>query len=251
MTELSVIIPAYDEEARLGPTIGRVDAYLSGTGISYEVIVVDDGSRDRTREVVMEAARLMPNVRLLENGANRGKGYSVKSGFMNSVGRLVLFSDADLSTPIEELEKFLPEVKAGADIVIGSRALRESDIIKRQPIYRMLMGKTFNKLVRLLTVRGISDTQCGFKLFRRESCAALFGAQKVERFAFDVEILFLADKAGLIVRELPVRWINSPQSKVHIVRDSSMMLWDIIKVRWRYITGGYAGLPVYGHGRPS
>ncbi|HEX9861047.1 MAG TPA: glycosyltransferase family 2 protein, partial [Nitrospirota bacterium] len=135
--------------------------------------------------------------------------------------------------------KFMPEVDAGADIVFGSRSMRGSDIIKRQPFYRMLMGKTFNKLVRLLTVRGISDTQCGFKLFRRDTCAWLFRAQKVERFAFDVELLFLAHKKGLVVKEVPVRWINSPQSKVHVVRDSSRMLLDILKVRWWYLTGGY------------
>lgn len=239
MIDISVIIPAYNEESRIGPTLAGIDRYLAASGMSYEILVVDDGSRDRTSDVVLEAANGMPRIRLLSNGENRGKGYSVKNGVMNTTGRLVLFSDADLSTPIEELGKFMPEVDAGADIVFGSRAMQGSEIIKRQPLYRMLMGKTFNKLVRLLTVRGVSDTQCGFKLFRRDTCAWLFGAQKVERFAFDVELLFLAGRGGLSVKEVPVRWINSPQSRVHIVRDSSRMLWDILKVRWRYLTGGY------------
>lgn len=240
MVELSVIIPAFDEEARIVPTVARIHEYLAASGMTFEVVVVDDGSRDRTCEVVRKAALSLPHLRLVENGVNRGKGWSVKNGVAHTSGALILFSDADLSTPVEELEKMLPMLETGADIVIGSRAMRESDIIKRQPIYRMLMGKTFNKLVRVLAVRGISDTQCGFKLFRRDTCGWLFDAQKVERFAFDVELLFLASKCGMNIREVPVRWINSPMSRVHIVRDSSRMLWDIIGIRLGYITGGYA-----------
>ncbi len=242
MTKLSVIIPAFDESGRIGPTLGRIHEYLEGMGIGYEILVVDDGSRDRTREVVREVAIGIPGLRLIENGTNRGKGFSVRRGFLNATGELALFSDADLSTPIEELERFLPEVDKGADIVIGSRALRDSDIIKRQPFYRIVMGKTFNKIVRMLTVRGIVDTQCGFKLFKKASCGPLFKAQRVERFAFDVELLFLADKKGLKIKELPVKWINSPLSKVHVVRDSSRMLVDVIGIRLRYLAGSYDGI---------
>ena len=169
MPAISIIIPAYNEEARIGPTLERIDEYMRSSGMDYEMIVVDDGSTDNTRSVVSDAARRMEGLRLVENRVNRGKGFSVKNGFLNSSGRLVLFSDADLSTPIEELERFLPEIERRADIVIGSRSLKESNIIKRQPFYRVLMGKTFNKLVRLLTVSGLVDTQCGFKLFRRDS----------------------------------------------------------------------------------
>jgi len=240
--KLSVVIPAYDEAARIGPTLTRINEYLSGLGQDYEIVVVDDGSGDTTRDIVLDAAAHMPALRLIGNGANRGKGYSVKNGFLNTDGGLVLFSDADLSTPIEELGRFLPEIDRGADIVIGSRALDESDIIKKQPFYRMMMGKTFNKIVRLLTVRGISDTQCGFKLFKRETCDGIFRAQRVERFAFDVELLFLAHRKGLKVVEMPVRWINSPLSKVHIVRDSSRMLMDVIRVRLGALSGGYGRL---------
>jgi dolichyl-phosphate beta-glucosyltransferase len=237
--KLSVIIPAYNEAGRIGPTLARINEYLTGLGMDFEVVVVDDGSTDSTPDLVREAALSMPSLRLVKNGENRGKGYSVKNGFMNSGGGLVLFSDADLSTPIEELERFLPEVENGADIVIGSRAMRESNIIKRQPLYRMLMGKTFNKIVRVLTVRGINDTQCGFKLFRRDTCGPVFSAQKVERFAFDAELLFLAQKKGLKVVELPVRWINSPLSKVDVVRDSLRMLFDVLSIRWNYLAGKY------------
>jgi dolichyl-phosphate beta-glucosyltransferase len=242
MIKLSVIIPAYDEAGRIGPTLSRIHEYLAGTGLDHEIIVVDDGSQDQTREVVRRAASDIPTLRIIENGVNRGKGYSVKRGFLESSGELALFSDADLSTPIEELGRFLPEMEKGADAVIGSRALRDSDIIKRQPLHRMLMGKTFNKIVRILAVRGIVDTQCGFKLFRRAAFRPIFKAQRVERFAFDVELLFLADKKGLNVKELPVRWINSPLSKVHILRDSSRMLMDVIGIRLRYLAGGYNGL---------
>jgi dolichyl-phosphate beta-glucosyltransferase len=241
MNKLSVIIPAYNEAGRIAPTIARVHEYLSARGHDFELVVVDDGSTDGTREVVLESARSMPGLRLITNGVNRGKGFSVRHGFLESTGEYVLFSDADLSTPIEELESFLPEMDNGADIVIGSRSLAGSRIIKRQPIYRVLMGKTFNKLVRALTVRGIVDTQCGFKLFRRSTCAELFRAQKVERFAFDVELLFLAARKGLTIRELPVKWINSPFSKVNMLRDSARMLLDIIRIRLNYMAGRYAG----------
>jgi len=239
--KLSVIIPAFNEAACIEYTLKRIYEYLSGKGMDFEVLVVDDGSGDSTREIVLKAAESMPLIRLIKNGVNRGKGYSVKNGFLESAGGLVLFSDADLSTPIEELGRFLGEAGKGADIVIGSRALKESKIIRRQPIYRIIMGKTFNVLVRLLTVQGIADTQCGFKLFHRETCRQIFLAQRVERFAFDVEILFLAKRKGLIISELPVHWVNSPLSKVHLVRDSARMLLDIFMVRWWYLLRYYHG----------
>jgi dolichyl-phosphate beta-glucosyltransferase len=243
MTEnsISIIIPAFDEAGRIFPTLKRIDAWFSASGMDYEIVVVDDGSRDDTREVVLCASAEIPALRLVENGVNRGKGYSVKNGFLNSSGRFVLFSDADLSTPVEETDKLMAEMAKGADIAIGSRAVSGADIVKRQPVYRMLMGKTFNKIVRLLAVRGFSDTQCGFKLFRRSSCERIFRAQRTERFAFDVELLFLAVKAGLKISEVPVRWINSPQSKVHPINDSLNMLVDLSKMRWNYISGRYSG----------
>ena len=239
--KLSVIIPAYNEAGRIGPTLSRVVEYLSGKGFEWELVVVDDGSTDATRDLVREAAQRDARVRPIENGTNRGKGYSVRNGFLNTSGEYALFSDADLSTPIEELDGFLLDADGGADIVIGSRAMRDSKILKRQPVYRMVMGKTFNRLVRALTVRGISDTQCGFRLFRRSVCEPLFLGQKIDHFSFDAELLFLAQKKGLKIVERPVRWINSPQSKVDPVWDSLRMLLDILKVRWSYLTGGYQG----------
>ena len=238
--KLSVVIPAYNEAQRIGPSIERINGYLSARGIAFEVVVVDDGSTDATREVVAEAMRSRPSVRLVENGTNRGKGFSLRNGFLNSSGELVLFCDADLSTPIEEVDPFIAEVERGADIVIGSRALRDSRIIKRQPFYRMLMGKTFNKFVWLLLVRGIADTQCGFKLLKRETCERLFGKLRLDGFAFDVELIFIARKYGLKVVELPVMWINSPESKVHAVKDSTKMLIDLLKVKADDLSGRYS-----------
>lgn len=239
MPDISIIIPAYNEESRIGPTLDRIGEYMRASGMDYDIVVVDDGSTDNTRAVVTEAARKINGLRLIGNGVNRGKGYSVKNGFFASGGRLVLFSDADLSTPIEELEKFLTELDRGADIVIGSRSLSGSNIIRRQPLYRVLMGKSFNKLVRLLTVSGLVDTQCGFKLFRRESSEPIFKVQRIERFAFDAELLFLAQKKGLRISELPVRWVNSPQSKVDPVKDSLRMALDLVRIRADYLTGKY------------
>ena len=236
---LSVVIPAYDEALRIGPTLVRINGYLKGRGAPFEIIVVDDGSRDNTKEVVANAMRTMPSIRLVENGINRGKGYSLRNGFLNSRGGLVLFCDADLSTPIEEVEPFIAEVGRGMDIVIGSRALSGSHIVKRQPLYRMLMGKTFNKFVRLFLIDGIADTQCGFKLLRRDTCGMIVSRLTVERFAYDVELLFLARKYGLRVAELPVMWMNSPDSKVHAVRDSANMFLDLMRVAWDNISGKY------------
>ncbi|HEY3347120.1 MAG TPA: dolichyl-phosphate beta-glucosyltransferase [Nitrospirota bacterium] len=240
--KLSVVIPAFNEEDRIGRTLCEVDSYLSKLGRSYEILVVDDGSTDRTREITLTLAEGSPAIRYISNDANRGKGFSVRHGFFESTGELFLISDADMSTPIDELPRFMEEMDKGADIVIGSRALKQSNIIKRQPIYRVLMGKTFNKIVRLFTVRGISDTQCGFKLFRRDTCEWIFRVQRVERFAFDAELLFLASVKGLSIEELAVRWINSPNSKVNPIWDSSRMLKDIIKVRLDFVRGKYTGL---------
>lgn len=241
LLRLSVIIPSYNEAGRIGPTVERVGRCLADLRLSYEIVVVDDGSTDGTGDAVREAAGGVPGLRLVGLGVNRGKGYAVREGFMRSGGEFVLLSDADLSTPIGELERFLPEMERGADIVIGSRSAGGARIIRRQPLYRMLMGKAFNKVVWLLAVRGLSDTQCGFKLFRRKTCEDLFRMQRVERFAFDAELLFLARKRGLAIRELPVRWTDSPGSKVRIFRDSSRMLLDVIRVRLGYVAGKYPG----------
>jgi Glycosyltransferases involved in cell wall biogenesis len=201
--------------------------------------VVDDGSTDNTRGVVRKFAQEIPSIRLLENSVNQGKGYSVRMGVVNSHGEIILFSDADLSTPIQEVEKLADWLNRGYDIAIGSRALPGSDILVRQAWPREFMGKVFNLLVQLLTVSGIRDTQCGFKLFKKEAAKVLFEKQTICGFGFDVEILFIAGKSGYRIKEVPIKWINFPDSRVHIVKDSFTMLIDLVRIRTRYLTGKY------------
>lgn len=228
--KLSIVIPAYNEERRIGRSLERICDYMKGSG-PYEVIVVDDGSSDGTVRVVMEAMERHPAISILQNGVNKGKGYSVRRGVLYSRGKYVLMSDADLSTPIEEIEKLYKELEDGHDIAIGSRALSESMILKRQPWYRQVMGKTFNKFVQGIAVWGINDTQCGFKLFKGDAARVIFSRQRIDGFAFDVEALYLAKRMGFPIREVPVVWVNSPGSKVRIFRDSLNMLRDIITIR--------------------
>lgn len=228
--ELSVVIPAYQEAARLGATLERVLGYLEGRGDQFEVVVVDDGSGDATAEVA--AAYAPRGVVLHRLESNRGKGAAIKAGVARTRGRRVLLTDADLSTPIEDLPRL--EARLGeADLVLGSRAVAGSEITRRQPIYRELMGKTFNRLIRLAGVRGLSDTQCGFKLLDGAAARRLFAELTVDRFAYDVELVWLARRRGLQVREVGVRWENSPDSRVHPVRDSLRMLWDLVRLRVR------------------
>ncbi len=231
-TKLSIVIPAYNEAFRIGRTLGRISDYMKERDSLYEVIVVDDGSNDHTIRVVGEFMEKNPAISLLQNGVNRGKGYSVRRGVLYSRGRFILMSDADLSTPIEEIEKLYKELDEGYDISIGSRALSDSVILKRQPWYRQLMGKTFNKFVQGIAIKGIRDTQCGFKLFKGDAARVVFSRQRIDRFAFDVEALYLAKRMGFSISEVPVVWKNSPDSKVSIFRDSLQMLKDIAKIRY-------------------
>jgi len=228
--ELSVVIPAYQEAARLGTTLDRVLGYLEDRGGDFEVVVVDDGSSDATAEVAAGYAPRGVAVQRLET--NRGKGAALKAGVARTRGRRVLLTDADLSTPIEDLPRL--EARLGeADVVLGSRAVAGSEITRRQPAYRELMGKVFNLLVRMAGVRGLSDTQCGFKLLDGEAARRLFAEMTVDRFAYDVELVWLARRRGLEVREVGVRWENSPDSRVDPVRDSLRMLWDLVRLRLR------------------
>lgn len=238
MTNLSVIIPAFNEESRLGPSLSRIREYFAAAGIKYEIIVVDDGSADGTASVA--SGFDSDCVKTISNTINRGKGFSVRRGVMEASGEMILFSDADLSTPIEEFEKLkIAMERTGADVAAGSRALAASEIVRRQPFYRELMGKVFNKIARLLTFGGIKDSQCGFKLFRREAAKTLFGAAVIDGFAFDAEIIFLAQKKGLKVAEVPVKWFDNPNTRVNAVSDSARMLAELIKIRLNYISGKY------------
>lgn len=232
LLDLSVLIPAYNEADRAGPTVRRIFAYLETRRLRHEIIVVDDGSTDRTADLTLALADEIPTLRLLRNGRNRGKGFSVRNGFLQARGRRILFSDADLSTPIEELDRFLEEIEGGADIVIGSRAMAESRITIHQPWYRETMGKIFNVLVRLLLLSRFRDTQCGFKCYRREAALAIAARQRIRGFAFDVEHLLIARKCGFRVVSLPVTWVNNPDTRVHAVKHSLRMLRDLFRIRF-------------------
>jgi dolichyl-phosphate beta-glucosyltransferase len=230
---LSVIIPAFDEAERIGPALAAVRRYFESRAVPAEIIVVDDGSRDGTAARAEAALSGFAASRIIRLPGNLGKGEAVKAGVLEARGDLVLFSDADLSTPIEEIEKFLPLIEGGADVVIGSRALPGSDIQVRQRALREGMGKFFNRLVRGFVLKGIPDTQCGFKLFRRDAARAVFSEARIRGFCFDVEILALCVRRGYRIRQVPVVWRHSPPSRVRLVRSSLRMIVDLVRVRRR------------------
>ena len=227
---VSIVIPAFNEAARLGPTLRTIVDWATGERLEYEIVVVDDGSTDDTCRVADEFG---PPVRLVRNGTNRGKGWSVRHGVAESRGASILFTDADLSTPIGEYAK-LAHALARAEVVIGSRALSESNIEKHQPWYRETMGRAFNRIVRALIVPGIKDTQCGFKLFRGPIARELFAEVTIAGFAFDVEVLYLARSRGYRIAEVPVTWLNDERSSVSAVRDSARMFRDVLRIRHRH-----------------
>jgi dolichyl-phosphate beta-glucosyltransferase len=230
--DLSIVIPAYNEEVRLPASLGTVSAYLNGRGssVAAEVIVVDDGSSDATAERAREAARRFGlDLQVLRLPGNRGKGFAVRSGALASRGALLLVSDADFSTPIYEWEKLRA---TGAPVAIGSRALDESLVKEKQPFLRQSMGKLFNRLVQLLLVPGIRDTQCGFKLFSEEAAREIFSRAKVDRFAYDVEALLLARRLGYAIAEVPVLWFNSPDTRVSLL-GGAQAYWDLLRIRLR------------------
>lgn len=244
--ELSIVIPAYNEEARLPRALAHIRDYLSSRGMGSdqaEIIVVDDGSRDATAQITQEWSRQLPAVRLVSNGHNRGKGYSVRHGMLEARGRVALFTDADLSAPIEEADKLFAALKAGNDVAIGSRALNRSLISTHQSKLRELAGIIFNGFVRLFTGLPFHDTQCGFKAFLSEPSRIVFEQQRIERFGFDPEILFLAKHHGLQTAEVPVRWAHDPATKVHVVRDSLLMFCDLVIIRWNWLLGRYPRQP--------
>jgi dolichyl-phosphate beta-glucosyltransferase len=236
--ELSIVIPSYNEELRLPATLKQIAAYIRGSKRAIEVIVVDDGSRDRTIAVAESFRNEIPNLRVVTNGQNRGKGYSVRHGMLEAKGRMVLFTDADLSAPIEEVEKLLPAMEAN-DVAIGSRAVDRSLITVHESPFREFAGIIFNKIVRLILRLPFVDTQCGFKAFRREECRLIFQQQTIERFGFDPELLYLARHHGLRSVEIPVRWGHSPATKVNMLRDSIQMFLDVFIIRWNALTGRY------------
>jgi glycosyltransferase involved in cell wall biosynthesis len=233
------VIPAYNEAQRIGGTLRTTLAYLTRQPYTAELIVVDDGSHDATASIVATFCHQVPSLHLLQNGRNRGKGFSVKTGFLHARGEYLLFADADLSTPIEEVEKLLAVLYEPCDIAIASRALPMSRVEEHQPWYRESMGRLFNVLVRGFAVPGIRDTQCGFKCFTRAAALDICHRMTCERFGFDVEMLYLARKLGYQVREVPVVWRNDPDTRVHTLRDGGSMLGDLLRIRWHDFCGRY------------
>jgi len=236
--ELSIVIPSYNEEKRLPATLERIASYIQSSGRTTEVIVVDDGSTDRTTEVAKSYAGRIENLRVVSNGRNRGKGYSVKHGSMEARGEIVLFTDADLSAPIEEADKLLGKM-GEYDVAIGSRAVNRSLIEVHESKFREFAGIIFNRIVRLILRLPFVDTQCGFKAFRREKCKILFEQQTIERFGFDPELLYLARHHGLKTIEVAVRWAHSPATKINMWRDSLQMFLDVVVIRWNALRGCY------------
>lgn len=237
----SIVIPAYNESGRLESSLQKVLTYVHAQQWDAEVVVVNDGSRDNTADIVrgFEAKDLV--VRLVENPGNRGKGYSVRNGMLHAKGEILIFSDADLSSPIEEASKLLEALQVGADIAIGSRWLRTETQTHRQPLHRQIFGRIFNLLLRITLGLHFKDTQCGFKAFRRTAAQAIFPLQKIERWGFDPEILFLAQKMGFKTKEVPVLWGHSGGTRINPLVDGFRMFTEMLRVRWYSLTGKYDG----------
>jgi dolichyl-phosphate beta-glucosyltransferase len=238
---LSVVLPAYNEVARIAAGIEGARAYLDAQSWASELIVVSDGSTDGTARVAREVGGT--RVRVIETTPNRGKGSAVRAGVLAAEGAHVLFSDVDLSTPLAEVERFLDRHAAGADVVFGSRSLDGSDVQVRQAWWREAMGRAFNQVARRIARVDMPDTQCGFKTFRREAARAIFERTRIDGYAFDVEVLWIARGLGLRVAELPVTWRNHPQSKVDPVRDAARMLLDLVAIRRHAAAGAYGPRP--------
>jgi glycosyltransferase involved in cell wall biosynthesis len=235
----SIVVPAYNERARILPTLEAVIAAVRSHAWFAEVIVVNDGSTDETASLVKNYAATAPEVRLMENPGNRGKGYSVRSGLLHALGEIVMFTDADLSAPIEEAQRLFDAIAGGADIAIGSRWLATSRQTHRQPMYRQFFGRCFNMLTRAVMRLPYADTQCGFKAFTRQAAQTVFQLQTIERWGFDPEILFIARKRGFRVQEVPVSWAHDARSRISYLRDGLQMLKELAIVRWNAMIGRY------------
>lgn len=233
---LSIVIPAYNEERRIAGTLQGLQEYLARQEYTSEILVVDDGSEDQTEKIVRAS---FPEVTLISYPVNRGKGHAVKVGMLAAHGAYRLFYDADASTPISELEKVWPEFERGAEVVIGSRALRESQIEVRQPMYREYMGRVYNLLLRVLLLTRFPDTQCGFKCLTAECTQTVFPRVTRMGYGSDCEILYIATLDGFPVVEVPVRWINSPDTRVRAIRDSLDMIREVLIIRFNTLTGKY------------
>ena len=235
----SIVIPAYNEAIRIEATLDRVLAYVYAQKWNAEILVVDDGSRDTTREIILRYAAAHPMLQLVENPGNRGKGFSVRNGVLHSKGELIVFTDADLASPIEESEKLLAALEGGADVAIGSRWLDTSLQTRRQPFYRRVLGRIFNLALRVILGMNFKDTQCGFKAFKRTAAQAVFPLQIIERWGFDPEIVFLAQRLGFRVEEVAVKWAHQENTKINPIKDGLRMFTELLTIRWYALTGRY------------
>jgi glycosyltransferase involved in cell wall biosynthesis len=237
--EYSIVIPAYNESARIGRTLTQVLECVYRHDWNAEVLVVNDGSRDNTADIVRSFATKDPIVKLIENPGNRGKGYSVRNGILHASGDIVMFTDADLSAPMEEAGRLFATIRGGADIAIGSRWLERKRQTIHQPLYRQFFGRCFNAVTRLVMGLPFADTQCGFKAFKRQPAQAIFQLQRIERWGFDPEILFIALKRGYTIREVPVTWGHDERSRISYLKDGLKMLEEIAFIRWNALIGVY------------
>jgi len=235
------VLPAYNESERIASTIEKVLAHANQHDWSAEIIVVNDGSKDDTAQIVRKYASNDPMLRLIENPGNRGKGFSVKNGMLHANGEILLFSDADLSSPIAEADKLFAAIRQGADVAIGSRWLKTELQIQRQPFYRQIFGRVFNLALRVVLGLKFKDTQCGFKAFRRSAAMQLFPSQQIERWGFDPELLYLAKRYGIQVAEVPVAWSHREGTRINPLRDGIRMLGEMFVIRWNALTGKYDG----------
>jgi dolichyl-phosphate beta-glucosyltransferase len=235
----SIVIPAYNEARRIPATLERVVSWIRDKRWNAEVVVVNDGSGDRTAEVVRSFAEGAPEVRLVENPGNRGKGYSVRHGMLEALGEVLVFTDADLSAPVEEAQRLFDAIAEGADIAIGSRWLESTRQTIRQPLYRQFFGRCFNLVTRAVMGLPFADTQCGFKAFTRPAAQTVFRLQTIEGWGFDPEILFIALKRGLRIREVPVSWAHDERTQLSYLEDGARMLQDLAHVRWNALMGRY------------
>jgi glycosyltransferase involved in cell wall biosynthesis len=237
---LSIVIPAYNESARIEGTLERVLACVQERGWDAEVIVVNDGSTDTTAAIVAKWMALHPRLKMIDNPGNKGKGYSVKNGLLQAAGEIVMFTDADLSAPMEEADLLLAAIDAGADVAIGSRWLDRAKQTIHQPLYRRFFGRCFNAVTRMAMGLPFKDTQCGFKAFKWPAAQVIFRLQRIERWGFDPEILFLARKLKMTVVEVPVSWGHDERSRISYLKDGTKMLREMVQIRMNYLVGRYA-----------
>ena len=240
MPKYSIIIPAYNEGARLGATLDRVLSHIAAQGWDAEVIVVNDGSRDNTAEVVRSRMKAHPALRLVQNPGNHGKGYSVRNGMLSAAGEILLFTDADLSSPIEEASKLFAAIESGTDVVLGSRWLQPSLQAHRQSLVRQLYGRTYNLILRILLGLKFKDTQCGFKGFSRGAARQIFPMQTIEGWGFDAELLYLACQLGLKIEEVPVVWSHAEGTRINPIRDGLHMMAEVLTILRNHFSGKYS-----------